>query len=117
MFGVSKADSKIKTLVLAPGTTATSLLLQRHAFAYVAEAFRSQAKGCAAPVLINTRFESYGVKDPPTADPGPAAGEKRPWWETWTLKGCGRTLDLPVNFVPDAAGTNIAVPLKDIKDR
>jgi hypothetical protein len=116
MFGVSKADGKIKTLVLAPGTTVTSMLLQREAFRYAADGFKSLAKDCATPVVINTRFESYGVKDPPTADPGPAAGQKRPWWETWTLKGCGRTEDVPINFVPDAFGTNIAVPLKDVKD-
>jgi hypothetical protein len=117
MFGVSKTNGKIKTLVLAPGTTATSMDLQRDAFRYVADAFRSRAKACDSPMVINTRFESFGVKNPPTADPGPAAGQKRPWWETWTLKGCGRTMDVPVNFSPDATGTNIAVPLKDIKDR
>ena len=67
MFGVSKADGKIKTLVLAPGTTATSALLQRDAFRYAAEGFRSRVKDCATPIVINTHFESYGVKDPPMA--------------------------------------------------
>ena len=117
MFGVSKADGKIKTLVLAPGTTATTALLQRDTFRYAADAFKSRAKDCGAPIVINTRFESYGVKDPPTADPGPAAGQRRPWWETWTLKGCGQTVDVAIDFLPDANGTNITVPLKDVKDR
>jgi hypothetical protein len=44
------------------------------------------------------------------ADPGPDK-RLRPWWETWTLVGCGRTIDVPMDFIPrDTGGAQIIQP-------
>jgi formylglycine-generating enzyme required for sulfatase activity len=67
------------------------------------------AKDCKHFDVKNTRFEGFGWSNPPSPDPGPD-NPLRPWWETWIAVGCGHTLEVPINFVPDATGTTIAVP-------
>jgi hypothetical protein len=64
------------------------------------------AKGCKSFDVTDTKFEGFGLSKPPAPDPGPDI-HFRPWWETWTLIGCGITIDIPVEFVPDAKGTQV----------
>jgi hypothetical protein len=111
IYFTATADEKITTNVGLPGSTHADLTLQRGG---VAEALigamgtKNVAKDCKHFDVRNTKFESYGLVDPAAPDPGPGS-RFRPWWETWTMIGCGQIVDLPLNFVPDATGTNIIV--------
>ncbi|MDI4666965.1 hypothetical protein K9U40_21965 [Xanthobacter autotrophicus] len=40
-----------------------------------------------------------------------------PWWETWTVKACGRAFLVPLDFLPDATGTTITQRPSDIVER
>jgi hypothetical protein len=42
-------------------------------------------------------------------DPGPDQ-RLRPWWETWSMIGCGKTIDVPIDFLPEEKGTQIIQP-------
>ncbi len=75
-----------------------------------------RAKDCKQFVITNTRFEGFGLRDPATPDPGEGA-QFRPWWETWTLTGCGHSFDVPMNFTPDATGTQIVQKAETITER
>jgi len=110
-FAVS-SDSKINTTTGHPGTTHADLVLQHDALQYAYQAAATQGKACNHFDVMNTRFEGYGLKKPPTPDPG-VGSRFRPWWETWTIIGCGHLYDMPMNFIPDQTGTTIAVPLGD----
>jgi hypothetical protein len=103
------ADEKINTVVGVPGTTRADLTLQRDTMSYANIGASLVAKDCKSFVAKNTRFEGFGVPKPPIPDPGPDA-HLRPWWETWTMIGCGRTIDVPIDFVPDEKGTQIIQP-------
>jgi hypothetical protein len=100
---------KINTVVGVPGETRTDLTLQRDTMLYANMGASRVAKDCKSFVANNTRFEGFGVPKPPIPDPGPNA-HLRPWWETWTMIGCGRTIDVPIDFVPDEKGTQIIQP-------
>jgi hypothetical protein len=103
------ADEKINTVVGVPGATRADLTLQRDALLYANVGANLVARGCKTFVVKNTRFEGFGVPKPPIPDPGPDT-RLRPWWETWTMIGCGRTIDVPIDFVPDEKGTQIIQP-------
>jgi hypothetical protein len=104
------ADEKINTVIAIPGGTRADLTLQRDAYKYANIGAHLRAKDCNAFNVKNTRFEGFGVSNPPTPDPGPDK-PLRPWWETWTMVGCGRTIDLPMDFIPrDTGGTQIIQP-------
>ncbi len=101
---------KITTIIGAPGATIADLVLQRDAQRYAFVGAGLLAKDCEKFDVVNTRFEAYGLKDPETADPGPD-DPLRPWWETWTVAGCGRSFDVPLDFAPDKTGTQITQPV------
>jgi hypothetical protein len=103
------ADEKINTTIGNPGTTHADLTLQRDAFLYANTGASLLAKDCKTFVVKNTRFEGFGIPNSPVPDPGPDQ-HLRPWWETWTMAGCGRTIDVPIDFMPDAKGTRIVQP-------
>jgi hypothetical protein len=107
------ADGKIATIVAFPGTTRANLVLQRDALKFANLGAGSRAKDCKQFVVTNTRFEGFGLRNPATPDPG-ADARFRPWWETWMMAGCGQSLDVPINFIPDATGTTINQPLRDV---
>lgn len=102
----ARADEKVDVLIGDPGTTHADLTLQRDALPFAIFGAGKVVKGCKDFTVTNTRFEAFGVPNPPIPDPGPAQ-TLRPWWETWTMAGCGRKADVPMNFVPDATGTRI----------
>jgi hypothetical protein len=103
------SDEKINTIVGMPGTTRADTLLQRDAFTYANIGATTTARSCRIFVVKNTQFDAFGLRNPPLPDPGPEQ-RLRPWRETWTLTGCGRTFDVPLDFVPDQTGTQIIQP-------
>lgn len=112
-------DEKINFLILLPGTTHADPTLQRDALVEVMPgptmyaATHGKKEDCKQFDITNTRFGGYGntLVNPAISDPGPN-DHYRPWWETWTLSGCGRAYDVSVAFTPtkDRPGTNITVP-------
>jgi hypothetical protein len=103
------ADEKVNTAIGIPGLTRADLILQRDAGLFANKGAMSVAKGCKSFEVTNTRFEGFGLAGPPTPDPG-AENHFRPWWETWTMVGCGHTIDVPIDFIPDEKGTQILQP-------
>jgi hypothetical protein len=101
-------DEKVNTVIGLPGTTRADLVLQRDAKIYAGVALA--AHGCKGDAQVkNTHLEGFGVPNPPIADPGP--GQRlRPWWETWTMIACGRTFEVPIDFVPSEKSTQIIQP-------
>jgi hypothetical protein len=102
-------DERITTLFGIPGATHADLTLQRDAMPFADAGAGVVTRDCKAFIVIDSRFEGYGVAHPPIADPGPGA-PGRPWWETWTLSGCDQLVEVPIDFVPDAKGTQIVQP-------
>jgi hypothetical protein len=102
-------DGKISGIVGAPGDTRADLMLQRDTVTYAQMGAMRKIPDCKTLEIKNTRFEGFGTPDVP--DPGP--NEKlRPWWETWTMIGCGQTAEVPIVYLPDATGTKITTRLK-----
>jgi len=109
-------DGKIAATVALPGTTHADLALQRDALKYAYIGARSRAKDCEGLNVKDTRFGGYGLRNHRAPDPG-AGAPFRPWWETWTVVGCGRTFDVPMEFMPDRTGTQIVQTINDIIER
>jgi hypothetical protein len=99
-------DRKINTVIAEPGASHADIRLQNDAKKHADLAAAAFAKTCKSFDVKNTNFEGYGIPKSSTTDPGPKAS-LRPWWETWTMVGCGRIFDVPVGFVPEGAGTRI----------
>ncbi len=116
VFFEAGKDEKINTLVGAPGTTHADPVLQRDAQLYAFVGAGALARNCEKFDVKDTRFEAFGLSDPPTADPG-AGDPLRPWWETWTVTGCDRTFDVQLDFAPDQTGTQITQPADGRKER
>jgi hypothetical protein len=114
-FFVGK-DGKLQMMAGLPGTTHANLLLQHDAIPYATTGPGLRQTDCKQFIIINTRFEGFGLKNPATPDPGEGA-KLRPWWETWTLAGCGHTFDVPMDFMPDATGTQIVQKAETITER
>jgi hypothetical protein len=117
IYFTATADEKINAIVGLPGSTHADLTLQRNGVRYArmgAMGAKNVGKDCNHFDVRNTKFESYGLADPATPDPGPG-NRLRPWWETWTMIGCGQIIDVPIDFVPDATGTTIIQPSGAIK--
>lgn len=103
------SDQKINTIVGAPGTTLADVTLQQDAGLYANAAASGAEKGCKTFTVKNTKFEAFGLAKPATPDPGTEA-RFRPWWETWTVVGCNRIIDVPIDFVPHDGGTQVIQP-------
>ncbi len=102
-------DEKINTLVAAPGSTHANIVLQGDARKYATVAVVAREKDCKALNIKTTKFEAYGLFNPPSQDPGPGS-QPRPWWETWIMVGCGHTYEVPLDFVPVAGGVQVIQP-------
>ncbi len=110
-YFVVRYNEKIDTFIALPGTTRADLILQRDARMQALTGGALMVKDCKNLTITNTKFESYGLSHPATPDPGPLH-RLRPWWETWTMVGCGHKVEVPIDFTPDATGTLIVVPAK-----
>jgi hypothetical protein len=109
LFFSAGPDEKINTLIGVPGTTRADLTLQRDAYTYASVGAALAASDCKSFMVKNTKFEGFGLQTPAMTDPGPSQ-RLRPWWETWTMIGCGKTIDVPIDFVPGEKGTQIIQP-------
>lgn len=98
--------NRILTVVGLPGTTRTDLAQQNNARTFVLLALEPAVKDCRQFETVNTAFGGWGTKAPDLADSGPSA-EFRPWWESWTMLGCGKRYTVPVNFLPNRLGTQV----------
>jgi hypothetical protein len=105
-YFVVGSDAKINVIVAFPGSTHADLLLQNDTLKYASEAAKPKANQCEHFEVKNSRFEGFGLPNQRRPDPGPSE-RFRPWWETWTLVGCGRSFDVPVDFSPSDKGTKI----------
>jgi hypothetical protein len=110
------ADEKINTVFALPGTTRGDPVLQRDAYRYAQIGAMAVVKDCKTFIVKNTRFEAVGLPHSPPSDPAPDPS-RPPWWETWSMVGCGHTLDVPVYFIPDPTGITISQPFGDITER
>ncbi len=115
-YFVAGSDEKINTIIGYPGSTHGDPQLQKDALLYAYQSAGIKANDCKHFDVKNTRFEAYGLKDPPSPDPGESA-HFRPWWETWTMIGCNHTYDVTMDFIPDSTGTRIVSPTGDTIER
>ena len=103
------ADGKIDTVVGVPGDSHADATLQKDAFKFVSIAVRARPVDCARLSVQTTKFEGGDLRYPPKMTFG-SVHPSPPWWETWTVVGCGRRWDVPVDFIPDATGTQVYQP-------
>lgn len=87
---------------MLPGTTRAGPTLQLDARRGVAPYASRLLGGCPQTATVNT--VDRGPSGPPVAP-----GLDAPWSEAWTVRGCGRSVDVPVDFIPNARGTAFAV--------
>jgi hypothetical protein len=109
-------DEKINTIIGIPRTTRGDPVLQRDAVLYANMGAQLVARDCKKFDVKSARFEAYGLPDPPSPDPGPSV-RFRPWWETWTVVGCGHVIDVPLDFTPDDKGVRIVMRGLGVKER
>jgi hypothetical protein len=111
-YFIAKPNQTIDTIIGIPGSTRVGPVLQRDAeAAAIAGATASLQEQGAVPcpnyTITNSSFQAFGLEDPPTPDPG-ASDRFRPWWENWTVAGCGRAFLVPLDFIPHP-GTPIEI--------
>jgi hypothetical protein len=115
-FFSAKPGKNIHRTVALPGDTRADPALQRDAVMYAVVGANLVVKDCDDLEITNTKFDGFGLSKQPTSDRG-ADERSRPWRETWTLAGCGHRVDVPMQFAPDATGTQIIQPGGVIKQR
>lgn len=99
---VARPDGKPETRPLVPGNTNASALLLadtlKGAYPAALQRLAKRSKDCKEADLIDTKL---------TQPPRSPAGL---WEETWTFRGCGHDVEVPVTFTPDGkGGTHYAV--------
>lgn len=105
LFFSAKPTGEIDVVAGMLGTTRADPRLQRDAVPFARLAAGRVTSLCPTLEVAHAEFERMGRRDgtpPAEAPPG-----KQPWWETWTLTGCGHAVEVPIEFVPDATGTQI----------
>lgn len=92
-----------------PGTTITEPTLQRDGLRQAIVAAKAVAPDCDGFTVNGTRFD--GPRDLP------ARGGKvaQPWKETWLLGACGRSVAVPMEFVPNERGASISVDARAVR--
>jgi hypothetical protein len=87
--------------LMLPGDSQADPFLQRDAMqhALIASMQAPDLKNCRDGKIVDTKFVN---KD--------ASG---PWYEDWTVKGCGVSHLVRMSFIPDATGTTITAKLKE----
>jgi hypothetical protein len=103
---IAAPDKPPRQVGLLPGTTHADPLLQRDGISYAFLGTTILVKDCKQRTITDTRFDDY--EGPPAADARPGQ-QPRPWRETWTVWACGKSIDVPIHFAPDATGTAIHV--------
>jgi hypothetical protein len=98
-------DGQMKRVAMLPGTSAADPLLQHDALMYanLGMANLMPSKDCKDIQYTDTKFIGFGEVSP-QAMPG---RDNRSWTEEWTVRTCGVTGIVTMNFIPDATGTTI----------
>lgn len=105
LFG---ADGRMRRVGMLPGSSVADVRLQRDAVTHATMGMAKLApKDCKDYRYTDTRFLRFEGATPPT----PADIGKRGWIEEWTVRACGVTGIVTMNFRPDATGTGISVEL------
>lgn len=94
--------SGVRFLVTLPGRTRANVVLQRDAMTYAFIGAGTKVTDCREMVVADTAFDGFGLSAGDKTAP-----ETGPWRETWTVAACGKTLAVPLEFIPDATGTTI----------
>ena len=88
------------------GTTMADINLQRTAVQY---AFLAATQKGVCP-----NFEAIDTH----LDQGPGGPDaKQVWYETWTVRGCGHTYDVPLLFTREGANTSLTADIKGVRER
>lgn len=111
---IAAPDREPHQVGLLPGTTRAAAMLQHDAIAYAFLGTALLAKGCKQLAVTDTRYDDVEGGAAPIAKP---EARLRPWRETWTVWACGTLIDVPVHFIPGAAGTTISVRPEEAKPR
>jgi hypothetical protein len=111
---IAAPDKAPRVISLLPGTTRADPLLQRDGLRYAFIGASVLARDCKQLAVIDTRFAAFEGTPAPDARPG---FDPRPWREVWTIWACGKVMDMPVHFAPDATGTAIHVVPKEATPR
>jgi len=108
VFFSATADEKVNILLGAPGDTRADYILQRDALKYARLGANLAARDCNPTSFEakGTKYEEFDMSGSPVKNAEPYNGV-RPWRETWTMIGCGHTIEVPVYYYPDAKGTQI----------
>jgi hypothetical protein len=99
---VARPDDKPELRPHVPGNTNASALLLSDTLTGASAAallrLAKRARDCKQAELIDTR-----LTQPPreTKEAGKPAGH---WEETWTFRGCGQDVEVPIAFTPDGKG-------------
>jgi hypothetical protein len=101
------ANEKINSFVGAPGGTRANPTLQKDALFYATLGAGTFVQTCKTFNVKDTKFDNVDAVD----------SKVRSWRETWTMVGCNRTLDVPLQFTPDDRGTAIRQNLKEVTER
>jgi hypothetical protein len=102
---IAQSSGGYAALPLLPGTTRADPALQRDAFRSVVKAAANTpgapTAGCPRPYVADTEFVERETRTP-------VAGREPAWRERWTYVVCTKRLEIPVRFVPGAAGTTVS---------
>ena len=87
------------------GTTMADINLQRTAVQYAFLA-ATQKNVCANYEAVDTHL-----------DQGPGGPDtKQVWYETWAVRGCGHTYDVPLLFTREGANTSLTADIKGVRE-
>ena len=90
---------KAKVISLLPGDSIASPQLQHDA--------RLPLSGAVAGIVLKGQNCQVDVLDTHLTGAPPAP--KQPWNEIWTVSACGKHLNVPMQFVPDAVGEGTSI--------
>jgi hypothetical protein len=97
-------DGKMVRLALLPGTTVAGPRLQKDSLFYATMGMIKIAPpNCKDIQYTDTKFIQFGEENPSAMQ----GRDKRSWTEEWTVRACGVTGIVTMQFVPDAHGTAI----------
>jgi hypothetical protein len=95
-------DGKLATINSAPGTTRADYNQQADALFQARTGAATIVKECETFAVRTTRFVAY--------QEATGTARVRPWREIWTMIGCGASVDVPLDFTPNASGVEVSAP-------
>ena len=96
-------SGKARVVSLLPGDSIASPQLQQDA--------RLPLSGAVAGVVLKGQNCTVDVLDTHLVGSAPSV-PKQPWNELWTVGACGKRLNVPIQFVPDAVGPGTSIHIE-----